>query len=114
MLFLNATYTHRILEVFKSFIGVNINSVRWPEPKEMTNQKVRFNLQYTTQWFSFILNCINPYVTPHLYLPNKLIIYSNQQTKINIRADKLEELFNDDWDLCSCGIVTRVGILTEE
>ena len=77
MLFLTATCTKSVQSSLETLIGVKCNSLHWPSPLEMTNQKVRIEVMYTPLWYASVQKTIAFYLPTHATLPNKVIIYSN-------------------------------------
>jgi len=113
-LFLTATCTRSIKDSFESMLGIHITHVHWPAPQYMVNRNVQFNIIYSTQWFLSITKSIEQYVTSADPLPKKVIIYSNQRTKIMTCVDRLEYFFDKDDALSDCDVLTLVGTLTKE
>ena len=114
LLFLTATCTSRIKGAFESLFGVQITDDHWPSAKQMENRKVTLNVHYSTKPFPFVTRSLKQYITSTLPLPNKVIVYSNQRTKIVACAERVEAFFDDDVDLWERDVITLVGTLTRE
>ncbi len=114
LLFLTATCTDRIKSSFESLIGVEINSVHWPSSSKMQNRTVKLNVKYTTLPISSIVKTLKSHVSSPPPFPNKVIIYSNQRTKITTCSEKIESFFDRDDDLWEHDVLTLVGTLTKD
>ena len=82
MLFLTAKCTKLVRSSFKNLICVRCNSLHWPYPLEMTNQKVWIEVMYTPLWYTSVQKTIAFYLPNHATLPNKVITYSNARLQI--------------------------------
>ena len=96
MLFLTVTCTKSVRSSFQSLIGVKCNSVHWPSPLEMKNQKVQIEVVYTPLWYSSVQKTIAFYLPGHSTLPNNVIIYSNVRQRILKLVDKLKTYLDGD------------------
>jgi superfamily II DNA helicase RecQ len=114
LLFLTATCTSRIKRAFESLIGVQITDDHWPSAKQMVNRKVKINVHYSSKPLPLITRSLKPLIMSTPPLPNKVIVYSNQRTKIMFCAERLEDFYDNDDDLCGRDVVTLVGTLTRE
>ena len=93
---------------------MTINSNHWPSPYEMANRNVKLNVIYGNQQIRFVTRSIKAHVTKTPPHANKVIVYSNQHTKIVNCAEKLEHMFDEDNDLCNHDVLTLVGTLTKQ
>ena len=111
LLFLTATCTSRIKESLESMLDMRINYVHWPSPLEMVNRNVKLNITYSTKWLHSIKQSLKSNLTGDPELPTKVIIYSNQRTKILSCADNIETFLDGDELLCDMDVIRLVGTL---
>ena len=112
MLFLTVMCTKSVRSSFENLIGVKCNSLRWPSPLEMMNQKVRIEVVYTPLWYSSVQKTITFYLPDHATLPNKVIIYSNARQRILKLVEKLKNYLDGDEKFDKIDILTLVGTLS--
>jgi ATP-dependent DNA helicase RecQ len=113
-LFLTATCTARIKNSFESLYGFRITNTHWPSAKEMANRKVKLNVHYTTRPSIFLHRHLKDNVIAASSLPTKVIVYSNQRTKIVTCAEGIEGFFDNDDDLWNHDVITLIGTLTRD
>ena len=114
LLFLTATCTRRIKELFETLIGVPITHVHWPPPHEMADRKVSLFIHYSSRPFSNMSKSIARILKINDDLPDKFIVYSNVRTRIKDVQTGMCDFFDKDDDLFLNDIMCIHGQLSKE
>ena len=95
-------------------MGVVVNHVHWPSPRGMANRTVNLNFCHTTKQFHFIKQSLKYNLSGPDPLPTKIVIYSNQRSKVDTCVENLERFLDYNNDLFDRNVLKLVGTLVRE